>query len=56
MEGRETILLVEDEPEVRRFVAESLRRYGYRVIESANGVEAVSLASQVITGRRSLAH
>jgi DNA-binding response OmpR family regulator len=32
-----TVLLVEDEPEIRRFVRSSLGSEGYRVIESANG-------------------
>jgi PAS domain S-box-containing protein len=43
--GRETILLVEDEPEVRRFAAESLRECGYQVIEAAGGGEALIIAA-----------
>jgi PAS domain S-box-containing protein len=39
--GRETILLVEDQLEVRRLASEALRAYGYRVIEAAGGEEAV---------------
>jgi PAS domain S-box-containing protein len=39
--GRETILLVEDEPNLRQFVREVLRQYEYRVIEAASGVEAL---------------
>ncbi len=34
---RPTILVVEDEPDIRRFVGTSLRAEGYRVIESAAG-------------------
>lgn len=47
--GTETILLVEDQPEVRRFTATALSRYGYRVIEAAGGDEALArLAGQRI--------
>ncbi|MEJ2053113.1 MAG: response regulator [Calditrichaceae bacterium] len=34
------ILLVEDEYMVRELVADSLKNYGYQVIEACNGVEA----------------
>jgi two-component system KDP operon response regulator KdpE len=36
-EPRPTILVVEDEPEIRRFLRSSLGAEGYRVVESANG-------------------
>jgi PAS domain S-box-containing protein len=39
--GTETILLVEDETAVRRMLREALTNAGYRVWESANGVEAI---------------
>jgi CheY-like chemotaxis protein len=41
----ETILLVEDEAGVRRFVRSMLEKRGYRVIEAADATEALDLAS-----------
>jgi CheY-like chemotaxis protein len=41
--GKETILLVEDNDEVRHIVQTSLSHYGYRVIEAADGIEALRL-------------
>lgn len=41
--GHETILLVEDQAGLRRAVAQSLRRLGYRLLEAANGREAMKL-------------
>jgi two-component system cell cycle sensor histidine kinase/response regulator CckA len=46
LDGHETILLVEDEEEVRPLIAEALRSYGYRVIEASNGAEALELARE----------
>ncbi|HJZ95318.1 MAG TPA: PAS domain-containing protein, partial [Candidatus Solibacter sp.] len=42
--GSETILLVEDEPSVRRLTAALLRERGYRVMEASSGQEALRLA------------
>jgi CheY-like chemotaxis protein len=42
--GTETILLVEDQPDVRRVEARILRQLGYDVIEAASGEEALGLA------------
>lgn len=39
-----TILLVDDEPSVRRFASAVLHKHGYQVLEAADGAEALSLA------------
>jgi len=39
--GSEVIILVEDQPSVRRFAARTLHRLGYRLIEATNGAEAL---------------
>jgi len=36
------ILIAEDDGEVRRFMHDALRQYGYRIIEAVDGEEAVS--------------
>jgi len=41
--GSETILLVEDDPEVRRVTQAILARYGYRVIPAGHGPEAMAM-------------
>jgi CheY-like chemotaxis protein len=42
--GTETILLVEDEPQVRAVAARALRSAGYRVLEATNGRDGVQVA------------
>jgi signal transduction histidine kinase len=42
--GHETILLVEDEPDVRRLAARALTQHGYVVLEANGGVEALEIA------------
>lgn len=44
--GREKILLVENEDEVRRVIRRSLEKYGYSVLEAGNGGEALELWAQ----------
>jgi PAS domain S-box-containing protein len=43
--GSETVLLVEDEDQVRVLAAGILRRYGYRVLEAPTAREAIALAA-----------
>ena len=42
-EGAELLLVVEDDPDVRTYVVETLREAGYAVLEAKNGDEALSL-------------
>ena len=44
--GNETILVVEDEEEVRKLVARSLKKQGYKVLEASQGKEAFSLCEE----------
>jgi len=40
--GTETILVAEDDGDVRKFITYTLREFGYRVIEAVDGEDAVS--------------
>jgi two-component system cell cycle sensor histidine kinase/response regulator CckA len=44
--GSETVLLAEDEDDLRRLLAQGLRMSGYDVLEAAKGPEALALASR----------
>lgn len=44
--GTETVLLAEDEQDVREIAREFLESAGYRVVEAKDGVEAIQLAAQ----------
>ena len=44
--GHETVLLVEDEPEVRRLTREILEMYGYAVLEAGDGAAALRTARE----------
>jgi PAS domain S-box-containing protein len=41
--GTEHVLVVEDEPAVRRLVVQTLNRYGYRVSEAGDGEQALDM-------------
>ncbi len=44
--GNETILIVEDERDLRDFVARELRRHGYRIFEAVDGPSALQIWAQ----------
>jgi PAS domain S-box-containing protein len=46
--GAETVLLVEDDPDVRRVLGRILERSGYSVLVAADGPEAVGRASRTV--------
>jgi CheY-like chemotaxis protein len=46
LKGTETVLLVEDQAEVRTVTRETLRRHGYTVIEAASGADALGVARE----------
>ena len=41
--GKETILVVEDEPQIRNLALDCLAHYGYDVLSASNGLEALQL-------------
>jgi two-component system, cell cycle sensor histidine kinase and response regulator CckA len=43
-QGSETVLLAEDEEPVRKVLVRTLEKYGYRVLEASNGIQAVKKA------------
>jgi CheY-like chemotaxis protein len=46
LSNSETVLVVEDQPEVRHFTTSVLESYGYRVLEASNGEEAVQVVER----------
>ena len=44
--GSETVLVVEDQTEVRLLIDESLRRYGYTVLQARDGAEALRVCER----------
>ena len=46
IQGSETVLLVEDEPDVRMLAREALEEAGFRLLEAQQGVEALALAKK----------
>jgi two-component system cell cycle sensor histidine kinase/response regulator CckA len=44
--GSETVLVVEDDEQVRRLAIRSLKGYGYSVLAAANGEEAIEVAGK----------
>jgi PAS domain S-box-containing protein len=46
LRGSETILVVEDQEAVRRWVVQALKSYGYRILEAAQGAEALQLTER----------
>jgi two-component system, cell cycle sensor histidine kinase and response regulator CckA len=46
LRGKETVLVVEDQAEVRKYVAAALGTYGYRVIQAADAEEALLLCER----------
>jgi CheY-like chemotaxis protein len=47
LEGDETVLVVEDDPRVRRLAVSVLGRQGYRVLEAKDGLEALQVLEEV---------
>jgi CheY-like chemotaxis protein len=45
--GDEVILLVEDDPEVRKLAGLTLRRHGYTVLEAGLGIDGLRLAAHI---------
>jgi DNA-binding response OmpR family regulator len=44
LRGTETVLVVEDQPDVRGLIEKTLSRHGYTVLTATNGLEATAIA------------
>ncbi|MGE3510075.1 MAG: ATP-binding protein, partial [Vicinamibacterales bacterium] len=44
--GSETVLVIEDQPELRTLVCGALQRYGYRVLSATSGEEAFQISAE----------
>jgi two-component system cell cycle sensor histidine kinase/response regulator CckA len=45
--GMETVLVADDEADVRRSLQRSLERYGYRVVTASDGAGALAIAAEL---------
>ena len=45
-DGRETVLVIEDEKEVRKLTGAILRKQGYRILEASHGEEALQMMEE----------
>ncbi|NOY78836.1 MAG: PAS domain S-box protein [Calditrichaeota bacterium] len=46
LRGNETLLIVEDEPEVRHFIRRGLEKLGYKILLATNGQDALDLVKR----------
>jgi nitrogen-specific signal transduction histidine kinase len=46
--GNETILLIEDDPNIRYLLARTLEACGYRVIQAADGIEGLTMGQDML--------
>jgi CheY-like chemotaxis protein len=46
--GNETILLIEDDPNIRYLLARTLEACGYRVVQAADGIEGLTMGQDML--------
>ena len=51
---RLTVLVVEDEPQIRRLLRTSLTGQGYRILEAGSGREGVAMAAPAMPTSRKM--
>jgi len=44
LKGSETVFVIEDDTDVRKFIRDALQRYGYEILEASTGENAISIA------------